>query len=210
MSLIVKAQGGDFELPPAGTYVAICYRIIDLGTQQTEGAYGISRNKKVSISWEFPDEKMADGKRVFSIHKRYTLSLSEKATLRHDLESWRGVAFTAEEKAGFDISVLLGKPCLIGVVHETNPKGQKFANISSILKLPKGMPIPERQNPIIGFYLDDFDQSIYDSFSDSLKATIAKSPEYQELKGVNIHNPNIIDDNRFAPIGNDLSDEIPF
>lgn len=208
MSLIASTQASDFEIVPAVTTVGICYRVIDLGTQQTSGDWGVKRAKKISLSWELPDEKMADGERVFSIHKRYTLSLHEKAVLRKDLEAWRGVPFTDDELKGFDIRNLLGKPCLLGIVHDAS-NGKTFANISSILKLPKGMPVPAHQNPLIQFDLSNFDQAVYDSFSDSLKATIAKAPEYQELKGGHRGEPNTIEGREFAPPDATLSDEIP-
>ena len=209
MSLIASTQEDDFELVPAGTMAGICYRVIDIGTQQSNYLGQLKRAKKITLSWELPGEKMADGLRVFNIHKRYTLSLHEKATLRIDLESWRGVPFTKDELKGFDISNLLGKPCLLGIVH-ANKDGKEYANISSLLKLPKGMPAPEPVNPQIRFDLSNFDQAVYDGFSDSLKATIAKSPEYQELKGGGKLEPNTTPDREFAPPGATLSDEIPF
>lgn len=211
MSLIASTVSEDFELTPAGTIAAICWRVIDLGTQQSNWEGQVKRAKKIAISWELPSEKMADGTRVFSIHKRYTISLHEKATLRKDLEAWRGVPFTDEELRGFDISKLLGKACLLGIVHERKD-GKTFADITSILKLPKGMPIPEPVNNPVRFDLSEFSQTVYDSFSESLKATIAKSPEYQELKGGHKPDPNttIGDDRPFAPIDASLSDDIPF
>ena len=209
MSLIASTTNEDFELTPSGTMVGICYRVIDIGTQQSEYQGQVKRAKKITLSWELPDEKMADGTRIFSIHKRYTLSLHEKATLRLDLESWRGVPFTDDELKGFDISKLLGKPCMLGIVHETRG-GKTFANISSILKMPKGMPVPESVNTPIQFDLSNFDQAVYDSFSESLKATIAKSPEYQELKGGHKTEPNTIDGREFAPADAMPIDEIPF
>lgn len=214
MSLIASTQSDNYELCPSGTMAAICYRVIDLGTQQTNYDGQIKRSKKINLSWELPGEKMADGVRVFSIHKRYTLSLHEKATLRQDLEAWRGTPFTDEQLAGFDISKLLGAPCLLGVIH-TMKDGKTYANISSILKIPKGMPAPTPVNPPVQFDLDNFDQAVYDSFSDSLKATIATSPEYQQLKGGHRAEPNTTaeDGREYAPVDavpSDLSDEIPF
>lgn len=210
MSLTLPKESNDFELTPAGTYVATCYRVIDLGTQQSEYQGKQKRQKKISLSWELTEEKMKDG-RPFTIHKRYTLSSSDKAALRIDLEAWRGVAFSDEDFGTFDISKLLGKPCLMGVVHNTE-NGKTYANISSILRLPKGMPSPELINPTVQFDLGAFDQAVYDAFSENLKATIAKSPEYQELKGGHKTDPNTVPDGReFAPAdAAPLDDEIPF
>lgn len=193
-----------FELPPAGTHVATCYRVIDLGTQQIEYQGQKKRQYKIMLSWELTDEKMSDG-RPFSTHKKYTLSSSEKSSLRKDLESWRGVPFKDEDFGTFDIGVLLGKSCMQGIVH-TSENGKTYSNISSILRLPKGMVVQPLENPTVRFDLSAFDQEIYNSLSDNLQATIALSPEYQELKrkGTNelvqeANNTNALPD-----------DEIPF
>lgn len=199
----------DFELTPAGSHIAVCYRVIDLGTQQIEYKGQKKSQRKIMISWELCDEFMTQGKNEglpFSIHKRYTLSSSEKASLRIDLESWRGRAFTDEDFGKFDIAVLLGVGCMLGVVH-ADRDGRTYSNIKSIMKLPKGMTCKPPVNPTTYFSLDNFNQGIYDSLSDSLKATIALSPEYQELKGVGRPSPNVSDDNHDVHFDNQ---DIPF
>lgn len=90
-----QPSDAEFELAPAGTHIAVCYRVIDLGTQETTFKGEVKHQHKILISWEIPDEKMKDG-RPFTIGKRYTWSMSEKANLRNDLESWRG-KFTAAD-----------------------------------------------------------------------------------------------------------------
>ena len=123
MALTAKSSGGgDFDIAPAGNHVAICYGVVDLGEHEQEWQGKVSLKHRVRISWELCDELMSDG-RPFSISKEYTLSLNEKATLRHDLESWRGRPFTDAELAGFDIFVLLGKPCMVNVVHKPKRDG---------------------------------------------------------------------------------------
>src|SRR6478735_3792609 len=91
----LPSPSGNFTPPPAGTFPAICYRILDLGTQH--GSYkGKPRvAHKILISWEIKDDEavMEDG-RPMSIHQNYTWSMNEKAALRKDLESWRGKRFT--------------------------------------------------------------------------------------------------------------------
>jgi hypothetical protein len=53
---------------------------------------------------------MRDG-RPFAMFKNYTLSWSEKANLRLDLQSWRGKPFTQEEMRRFDLETILGAWC---------------------------------------------------------------------------------------------------
>lgn len=197
MSILLPAKtDADFELPPADTHLAVCYRVLDLGTQLVEYNGQSKKQHKIMLSWELSEAFMTQGKNEglpFSIHKRYTFSSSEKSTLRKDLESWRGVPFTDEDFGKFDLGVLLGKGCLLGVVH-TERNGKTYANISSIMRVPKSMTIKPPVNPTVYFDLSDFNQGIYDSLSDSLKATIALSPEYQALKGNNQTPPNVSDD----------------
>lgn len=201
MALILpEEQQNNFELVPAGTYVATCYRIIDLGTQKNEYQGKTNFHHQIIIGWELTDEKMKDGK-PFAMQKFYNLSSNEKATLRIDLESWRGQPFSKEEFGSFDIAKLLGKPCLMGVVHE-NKNGKLKAIISSILRLPKNMTSPTLVNPIVQFDLSSFDQEVYDSLSDFCKGKIALSPEYAEIK-----NPT---GEKISHVPVDLNDEIPF
>lgn len=70
------------------------------------------------------------------ISKEYTLSLSDKATLRRDLESWRGQRFSDDDiyVVGFDLQNILGKPCQITVGHNTSKTGKTYADIAGIVR----------------------------------------------------------------------------
>lgn len=177
MSLILPKQS-EFESVPAGSYSAACYRVVDLGTQFSQ--FYQKSSHKIMISWEL-DEKMKDG-RPFSIHKRYTFSSGKNAALRKDLESWRGKAFTDAEFGTFDIGILISVGCMIGVSTRTD-NGSTYSDVSSIMKLPKGVSAPKIENETVYFSLNDFKQDVFDKLSDGLKEVIAKSPEYQQLKG---------------------------
>lgn len=177
-----KETKSEFELPPAGTHVATCYRVVDLGTQITDWMGQTKSQHKILIGWEMPDEKMSDG-RPFSMQKRYTLSSHEKATLRLHLEAWRGKAFTEEEFGSFDLGTLIGVSCLLNVKHTTK-ECKTYADIGGIMKLPKGTPSATLTNASVYFSLDNFEQSVFDSLSDGLRETIMKSPEYRKAKGI--------------------------
>lgn len=208
MSILMPEKGKDFELVPADTHVATCYRLVDLGTQLVN-SYGKSKQQhKIMLSWELPNARMQDG-RPFTMHQRYTLSSNEKSTLRKHLESWRGLPFSDEEFGTFDIGKLLGKTCLMGVVHEKKD-GTVYENISFIGRLPRGMEVPPLVNEKVYFSLNDFDQGIYDKLSDSLKAVIARSPQYGELKGAPNVDRDIPDASHHDVRHDDLNDDIPF
>lgn len=198
---------GDFSPAPSGTHKAICFRLIDLGTQRSEYKGQIKMQHKILIGWELPDEHMDDG-RPFTIFQRYTYSSFDRARLRQDLEAWRGKAFQDSDfgPGGFDIRNILGKGCMLSVVHNEN-SGITYANLHSISALPKGMTTGEPENAIeyLSLLPDRFEPEIFASLSEGLQNTIRQSPEYAELTK---------DNNGEAPpansYSNELDDEIPF
>lgn len=185
MHLPKPTEGGDFTPTPEGTHPATCYRFIDLGTQAGEymGAPKIAR--KVMLSWEITDSelRMDDGK-PFTISSRYTWSMHEKATLRKTLESWRGKKFEDADFGigGFDTRKLLGAGCYLSVIH-TKKDDKTYSNISSIMKLPKGIAVTPAENPLVYFSLDpdEFDREVFNGFSENLQNIIKASPEYQAI-----------------------------
>lgn len=180
MSLTVKAGGGEFEMTPEGTYVGRCIKIIDLGTQTTTGQFGTKSQKKVMITWELLDDevKMQDG-RPFAATQFYTASLHEKSQLRKDLEAWRGKKFTTEELEGFDLQNVLGKYCMIQVVHSVD--GQ-YANVNAIMRY-KGEE-PQGVNDLVTFDISNPDMNVFNGFSDKMKAKITSTPEWEARENV--------------------------
>ena len=198
MVTMPKNEGGEFETVPEGTHLATCYRVIDLGTQETSFEGQKSTKRQVMLSWELPKELMSDG-RPFTIHKTFTLSSSEKATLRKTLESWRGQKFTDEELGSFNIGVLIGKPALISIVHAPGKDGGTYANIASVTRIMKGMAAEALVNPPIHFDLENFDVDAYGKLSDSLRAKISKSPEYLYVTDKHVPAP-VNDDNSWDDV----------
>lgn len=173
------------ELIPAGSHLAICYSMVHIGTI-TEEIQGVEkRMNKVRITWEIPSEtREFDGEmKPLVISKEYTLSMHEKATLRRDLESWRGKGFTEDEAKRFDITKLLGKPCILSIIHSVAKSGNMYAGIGSISGIIKGMAIPELYNPIFEFnYTDQFSDEKVEKFPEFIRDKIKQSEEYIALK----------------------------
>jgi hypothetical protein len=181
------SSGSDFKLPPAGSFLAKLYRIIDIGTQTTEWMGKKKMQRKIITMFELHGEdndgqplQTADGKPLI-VSKRYTLSLDEKATLRKDLEAWRGKAFTQEELDGFNLEVLLGKCCMVSITHSTYD-GKEYANIAGISQIPaalKKLGEPVGVNEPMIFTLDPFDQDKFNKLSEGMQGVIKKSAEYR-------------------------------
>ncbi|HRP04845.1 MAG TPA: hypothetical protein PLV87_08040 [Opitutaceae bacterium] len=179
-----KNEGGNFEQTPAGTFIARCYRFLDLGShEQTFQGESKGLKRLVMIGFELPTELMEDG-RPFTINKRYTWSTHEKSNMRKDLESWRGARFNDSDFGpdGFDVRNLLGVPATLTIVHSEND-GKSYSNIASIGKAMKGVEIPAQVNQSVYLSLekDFFDGSAFDGLSDKLKDFIRETPEYRRL-----------------------------
>ncbi len=180
MSLIVSenGNGGGFPIIPEGTYPASCYMLVDLGLQKNE-KYSKSQ-PKVLIGWELADEYVEiDGEkqpRIFST--RYTASLSPKSILRRDLAAWRGRDFTDDELVKFNLRNILGAPCLIQIIHKTKD-GKTYANLASVMKLPKNMPMPERTLEHVVYDIDESPLSALDKLPEWIANTIKLSESYK-------------------------------
>lgn len=175
-------SGGSFEQPEPGTYAAVCYKLLDIGTQESEYQGQKTVRRQVILGWEL-SEKMTTGDNAgkpFVVSKFYTQSLNDKATLRHDLAGWRGRDFTPEELGGFDAKNILGKTCMLSLT--LSDKGR--IKVSSVAKLPKGMEPPKQVNPSMFLSLEpgDYDHKVFDAQTEKMKAIIMASPEWQALQ----------------------------
>ena len=196
--------GGSFEQAPIGSHVARCVKVIDIGTQKGEYQGQVSIKRQVIVAWELPNELMTTGDfagKPFVVSKFYTASLNEKATLRKDLANWRGRDFTEQELLGFDAKNILGKPCMISIIHNEKQK----AKVSGVMALPKGMQVPDMINEPVFFSLDDFSQLVFDQLSDGYKKLIKASPEYQAMM-----NPHQSQDQENGGNFSDIGDDIQF
>lgn len=182
MSLKVSENGSGSNIPilPEGSYAAVCYMLVDLGLQYNE-RYGNS-SRKVIIGWEIADEYIeVDGEqkpRVFSA--RYTASLNEKAILRRDLAAWRGREFTEAELSEFNLCNIIGAPCLIQIIHKEASNGKIYANLASIMKLPKGMPAPKKTLEPVVYDIDESPVSDVDKLPEWIAKTVKASESYQQ------------------------------
>ena len=192
MSFYVEDKGGNFERCPSGMHLARCYRIVDLGTQKSEYMGQTKYLHKVMLGWEIHGMhdngtpiKMQDG-RPFAIFKNYTLSWSEKANLRLDLQSWRGRPFSQEEMRKFDLKNVLGAWCMLNVIERAGQDNKTYTNVAGVTPVPamiKQNGLPQAVNKDELFNISEPNMEMYNGFSDNLKAKIANSPEWQKMQG---------------------------
>jgi hypothetical protein len=214
MSFYVESYGGnrEFKTVPAGTHLGRLYRIVDMGTQTSEWNGEKKIQRKVSLGWEIHGEDdsgeplLTEEGKPMAIFKNYTLSWNEAATLRQDLQAWRGQPWSDEEARRFDLKKLLGQWCMLNVIHKPgkDDRNKMFANVANISPVPgflKKQGLPEGVNPLQLFQLGNPDWELFETFSKGLKAKIEASPEYQALKRA----PKPLQE-----MANDLDEDLPF
>ena len=189
MSLTARDSGGGSFTPVApGMHLARCYRIVDMGTQKTEFQGQAKHLQKVMLQFEVHGED-DNGKPLvtakgepMSISKNFTLSLAEKATMRKDLQAWRGREFTPEELRGFELKNVLGAWAMITASKAVGNNGKEYTNIVSINPVPvaiKKAGMPEGFNKLAMFVISNPDMELFETFSNGLKEKITSSPEWR-------------------------------
>ena len=198
MSIIATTSSSDkFVGVSTGVHKARCVRMIDLGTQRSEYQGEVSWKRQILVSWEVPSELSNSGEPLL-ISKFYTLSLHEKSNLGKDLTAWRGRAFTELEKQQFDITALLGVPCMLNVVEGRNGN----TKVGSVMPLPKNDTLEPQFHENLQFTIDDFENGSNEAFmalSEGIRNIILRSKELENM------NTDLGDENNGADIG-----DVPF
>jgi hypothetical protein len=176
-----EETGTKFKQAPAGNHVGRCVEIIDLGTQHGEYQGEPNVKQQIIVRWELPHETIEiDGVAApMLVSKFYTNSLSEKANLRKDLESWRNRVFTDEELKRFDLMKVLGAPCMVGIIHKEGK-----AKVTTIGAIPKGTECPPAHNPLKAFWMDEWDDNSFAKLPDGFKKIIRMSDEWKALNSM--------------------------
>lgn len=181
MGIILVDNSNTYTPLEEGVYMAVCRQIIDLGEQESSGQFGDKVVRQVFIQWELPEETIdVNGSpEPRRIGKTYNVSFNEKATLRKDLETWRGRKFTEEELKGFDLDNILGKGCQIQIIHTS--KGDKvYDNVAGIMCLPRGMRL-DPPAEVYSFVLEAGRLDEIEAMPDWLQKRIKAGLTYQKL-----------------------------
>lgn len=201
--------GSDFDPVPEGSHPAVCDMLVDLGLQETTGKFAGKVQHKIYLRWQIPSLRLSyekDGVAIegpMTIGSRFTVSLHEKAALRKLLQQWRGRAFTPEELKKFDVTTVVGKPCLISVSHSPRDGGGVYANVDTAMKLPVGMTAPELEGEALIYDADNMEtfEKLRPWVQEIIKAQ--KTPKEADRA-------NDPDAWRGVVSDDDLDDDIPF
>lgn len=171
-----SAKGGkEFAKVPAGTHMAVCTLVADVGLQPGSPKFPDPK-VRIFLRFEIPSERITyekdgvehEGPAV--IYHNWNASMNPKATMRKHIESWRGSKFTDADAEQFDVRKLLGQTCLVQVVHTED--GQ-YANVANIMAPPKGTPKVKAEGTLVYYGPDD------DTQYDALPAFLCKKVDEQ-------------------------------
>jgi hypothetical protein len=104
---------------------------------------------KIRLTFQLSNErkvfKEGDEPKPYSISREFGFSMHTKSKLRPFVEGMIGAPLFDKEADNFDFEDLLGRECLLNVVHEEK-NGNVYANVAGASPLPKGMDASEQVN----------------------------------------------------------------
>jgi hypothetical protein len=188
LTLSETQKNTERQLPEAGATIGTLFSLVDLGTQKVSWDGEDKWTPKLRLAFELPEQtiegEVTENGKTTKVTKpmvvsiELTRSLGERATLRKHLETWRGQAFTAKELASFSLKNLLGKSCLLTLVHKTSQAGRQYCAIQGMAKLPKGMKAPATtQNDQVFYEIEQGEGGQFAELPEWLQEKIRSSKE---------------------------------
>jgi hypothetical protein len=190
LTLSETAKNTERQLPEAGATVGVLFSLVDLGTQEVTWDGETKNTPKLRLAFELPEQtiegEVTENGKTTKVTKpmvvsiELTRSLGERATLRKHLETWRGQAFTSKELASFSLKNLLGKACLLTLVHKTSQAGRNYCAIQGIAKLPKSMKAPAKtENAHVFYEIEQGEGGQFSELPEWLQDKIRASREFR-------------------------------
>ena len=167
------------KVPPVepGVYMAVCVGVVDLGEQYSEMYKSYSN--KVKFVWALPSETIeVDGKmEERQLSREFSVATKKTSKLRTFLGSWNSKNYSDEEYMELDLFDQVGKACQLNVV--LNDTGE-YANVDSIMPIPKGMPAPVSKTAFFTWDMDAWDDAVFEALPEWTREQIKKSTQYQK------------------------------
>ena len=167
------------KAPPVepGVYLAVCVGVVDLGEQYSE-VYK-SYSNKVKFVWALPGETIEiDGKtEERQLSREFAVATKKNSKLRTFLCGWNSKNYSDEEFQELDLFDQIGKACQLNVV--LNDTGE-YANVDSIMPIPKGFPTPISQTAFFRWDMDAWDDAVFEKLPAWTQEQIKKSTQYQK------------------------------
>lgn len=167
------------KTPPVepGVYMAVCVGVVDLGEQYSE--FYKSYSNKVKFVWALPTETIEiDGKtEERQLSREFSVATKNTSKLRTFLGNWNSKNYSDEEYMELDLFDQIGKTCQLNVV--LNNTGE-YANVESIMPIPKGFPAPTSKTAFFTWDMDAWDDAAFEKLPAWTQDQIKKSTQYQK------------------------------
>lgn len=186
MSIFAPAVKPYYSVPD-GTYKAILFQIIQLGSQGFEKNGKEWYSPQILLGFEIPELKYDTQNREVSSVKSgtYFLSMNESRNgvlgLREIVNGMTGKSdYTEEELAALDITKLLGLGCMI-TLSGVESKGKIYQNIVAVSQLEKGADKLTAMRKKVLVETDDFGNIDFLNLPAWISDKIKMSKEYKEM-----------------------------
>ena len=136
-----EMQETQFELHPEGVFVGQLVTFTDEGT--VDGRYGPYRRGFYEVQ---TGEVDSNGEVFFPMKTWVSDSSGENSATTRLRQAVAGRKLSAEERKVFNPQNLVGRNVQIQVIHNERD-GKKFANIESVMALPKGAGTQQARQP---------------------------------------------------------------
>jgi len=190
LDTVVADQNGDskwtpldvpethYQLVPPDNHPGRLIQVIDIGTR--DGDYG--PNHRVVLVFELPETSAVfndeRGPEPFCVRRWYPLNLSKKSDLGKDLRTWLLPSVVEKLVLTKNFGPLLGKQCLVNVIHEPGRDGDLREKIVAITACPKGMgELPEPINDVFVYSIKDGRGGAFERLSKGFQDLVLKSNE---------------------------------
>lgn len=195
-----------------GEYPAICFQIIQIGSQRFEKEGREWFSPQVLLGFEIPSLTYETKSGVVSAIKSgtYFLSLNPSRNgtigLREIIDGFRGNSeWSEEELEKFNISDILGKPCLITVA-EVESKGKSYSNITAVAPFVGEGMLAGLREPVLITVEDFGNGDLLGTLPNWIQVKIQASKEYREMQ-LNQGIPALPNDTSDETLGFDMKDE---
>jgi hypothetical protein len=184
---IPNVQENRSKFPPVevGLHNAVCVSIYHCG-HITNQEFNKTQDKIV-LMFELPElprlEWEKDGKKESmprALAREFTYSMHEKGNLRPIIEGWRGKKMTEEEAKKFNIMAVLGKPCMVQVMHDGEGEDAR-ASVKVVLPPPKGAVIQAATKPLAWSVTDLEKPELPAGMAKWIANKVTQSQEWAEL-----------------------------
>src|SRR5574337_584130 len=178
-----KVGGTKQNIIEIGTYPARLVRVIDFGLQARNPYKGQEKPPayQADLTYEMLDVFMVD--KDGNEDETKPRWISETINISHpsaDLatSTKRAKALDPNGDFDFDLSKMIGAPCMITIVHKES-KGKTYANVGTVttMRTKDADKAPKLVNKPVVFDLDNPDMNVFDSFPEWIKEKITSNLE---------------------------------